>query len=69
VLVFKDSHDPNSTIDARAIGTNNEQSNKPTAHTGMKRNSLREPVAPKNTLVRPGFYGRISDNGSNPANE
>ncbi|KAG9559950.1 hypothetical protein KCU71_g6917, partial [Aureobasidium melanogenum] len=69
VLVFKDSRDKNNTIDTATVNTNNEQSNKPTAHTSMKRKPPRKPLAPKNTMLRPGPHGKTSDNGSNPANE
>ncbi|KAG9599449.1 hypothetical protein KCU77_g3748, partial [Aureobasidium melanogenum] len=69
VLVFKNSHKTDDTINTTTINTNNEQSNKPTAHTSMKRKPLQEPVAPKNTMLRPGPHGKTSDNGSNPANE
>ncbi|KAG9599966.1 hypothetical protein KCU77_g3464, partial [Aureobasidium melanogenum] len=35
----------------------------------MKRLPAQKPSAPKNTMIRPGPHGKISDNGSNPANE
>ncbi|KAH0140721.1 hypothetical protein KCU67_g14763, partial [Aureobasidium melanogenum] len=69
VLVFKNSGRANNTINTTAINTNNEQNNKTTSHASMKREPSQKPVAPKNTLRRPGPQGKTSDNGSNPAND
>ncbi|KAG9676284.1 hypothetical protein KCU99_g4097, partial [Aureobasidium melanogenum] len=69
VLVFKNSRSTNNTINTTAINTNNEQNNKPATHTSMKREPSQKPLAPKNTLRRPGPQGKTSDNGSNPAND
>ncbi|KAH0024939.1 hypothetical protein KCU78_g4889, partial [Aureobasidium melanogenum] len=51
VLVFKNSGRANNTITTISSGTNNKQSNKPTAHTSMKREPSQKSVAPEDRVA------------------
>ncbi|KAH0385868.1 hypothetical protein KCU92_g3108, partial [Aureobasidium melanogenum] len=51
VLVFKNSHNTNNTISTTTVNTNNEQSNKPTVQTSMKREPSQKPVAPEDRVA------------------
>ncbi|KAH0363480.1 hypothetical protein KCU65_g7422, partial [Aureobasidium melanogenum] len=63
VLVFKNSGRANNTINTTTFNTNNEQSDKPTVHTRLKRltpKPSQKPLAAENRMARAGSHEKSS---------